>query len=354
MALPDSRNRTYTVGSMAASVDLNDIQDAIIADERWKDISREMLDAGIRWDLIQPGREDDVFLRTWRDALAVTASGTMNVGVMGGDVLWDTESGAGDDYQYVHGYYAGGTVAIATAHATLPRWDIISAKVERGPSGVGNIVTIQYTQGTAAASPNEPAVPGGYQRIARVEVAATDTSIDQSNLIDYRRPLGGKRLLVPTTWGIWTLGSLDVYGIIWTPGAAGEYLRIPILPPDLGPANDGDMDHRMRLQQLRLQCLLKTSGGTPGHCKLFKRPYASFGAAGSEIFDFTSQITDGVGDQYVLTVPEGVAAVTGSLWSNGERSPKHNVADDNYVFLEMKSGDTMDSYRGLVSAWWGA
>jgi len=74
--------------------------------------------------------------------------------------------------------YAGGTVTVTTAHASLPRRDLIYYE-----PGVGCGVTA----GTAAAKPALPSLAAGRIAIYEVYVAANDTIIGSDNLIDRRQ-----------------------------------------------------------------------------------------------------------------------------------------------------------------------
>lgn len=74
--------------------------------------------------------------------------------------------------------YAGGTVTVSTAHASLPRRDYVYFE-----PGVGCGVTA----GTAATKPSLPTLASGRIAIAEVYVAANDTTIGSSEIIDRRQ-----------------------------------------------------------------------------------------------------------------------------------------------------------------------
>lgn len=76
--------------------------------------------------------------------------------------------------------YAGGTVTVSTAHASLPRRDYVYFE-----PGVGCGVTA----GTPAAKPALPTLTAGRIALAEVYVAANDTVIGSSEIID-RRTVG--------------------------------------------------------------------------------------------------------------------------------------------------------------------
>lgn len=71
----------------------------------------------------------------------------------------------------------GGNVTITTAHATLPRKDIVVV------NGSG---TKSVTAGTAAAQPLKPAIPASSVVLAEVYVPAADTAINANQITDKR------------------------------------------------------------------------------------------------------------------------------------------------------------------------
>ena len=100
---------------------------------------------------------------------AVTAQGTPNMTVA---VASGTISILG-----VNAAVAAGNVAIGAAHATLPRKDIVIVNT----SGVKAV-----TQGTAAAQPLKPPIPGSTVVLAEVYVPAADTAISSTQITDKR------------------------------------------------------------------------------------------------------------------------------------------------------------------------
>ena len=100
---------------------------------------------------------------------AVTAQGTpdMTVAVASGVVIV-----AG-----VRAAVTGANSTIGTADTTNPRFDLIT---------VNSSGTIATTAGTAAAIPEFPAIPANSVVIAAVFVAASDTTISSSNIVDKR------------------------------------------------------------------------------------------------------------------------------------------------------------------------
>lgn len=85
---------------------------------------------------------------------------------------------------------SSGNVTMTAAHATLPRFDLIT---------VNNAGTKAYTPGTAASNPVPPAVPANSVALAQIYVPANDNVINSTQIID-------KRVIVPTpvSTGGWT------------------------------------------------------------------------------------------------------------------------------------------------------
>ena len=84
-------------------------------------------------------------------------------------------------------------VAISAAHATLPRKDIIVARIKDATEGgtAGDTSTIEVVTGIAAASPTEPAIPASAYRLATIDVAAAATTITNANITDRRSRASG-------------------------------------------------------------------------------------------------------------------------------------------------------------------
>lgn len=120
--------------------------------------------------------------------MAVTQNGTpnMSVNVAAGSVVIDgTESATQGFYHFMND--ATLNVAIAASHATLPRIDLIVAKVQDAQySGATNAGSIVAVTGTAAASPVAPSAPANSVILAQIAVAAAVTSITNANITDLR------------------------------------------------------------------------------------------------------------------------------------------------------------------------
>jgi hypothetical protein len=79
-------------------------------------------------------------------------------------------------------------VQTAASHPTLPRIDLIIARVYDAVDDVGsqNTFAIESVTGTAAASPVAPPVPGQSHVLAQVAVAAASTTVVTANITDLR------------------------------------------------------------------------------------------------------------------------------------------------------------------------
>jgi hypothetical protein len=92
------------------------------------------------------------------DMTLIVASGTIKVGATFATVT-------------------SGNVTITTAHATLPRFDLVV---------VNSAGTKSVTAGTASSNPSFPAMPAGSVVLAAVYVPAADTTIEQNHVTDKR------------------------------------------------------------------------------------------------------------------------------------------------------------------------
>lgn len=86
-------------------------------------------------------------------------------------------------------------VAIAAAHATLGRRDLVIAQVRDAEySGANNDWLLSVVTGTASGSPTLPATPAGAIPLAQVQVNANASTITNANITDLRNftvALGG-------------------------------------------------------------------------------------------------------------------------------------------------------------------
>jgi hypothetical protein len=94
-------------------------------------------------------------------------------------------------------------VVVAAAHATLPRYDLVVARVRDAEySGATNAWALEVVTGTAAGSPAEPSPPVNSITLARITVAPAVTSIVNANILDRRpraRILGGVSVVTSST-----------------------------------------------------------------------------------------------------------------------------------------------------------
>lgn len=123
----------------------------------------------------------------WGAELAVTQRVTPGMGVLVGSgacVLASPTAGHGG-WPVLND--ASLDLTIAAAHATLPRTDLIIARVAdpqyyAGGDGLAAIKVITGTAGAGAPVPSVPSAEGAYQVLAQVAVAAAATSITNGNI----------------------------------------------------------------------------------------------------------------------------------------------------------------------------
>jgi hypothetical protein len=137
--------------------------------------------------------------------LAVAQNGTpnMSVNVAAGDAFVACYNALDGVYHL----FNDGTVnvAVTTAHATLPRRDLVVLRVrDQEQTGASNDAAIVVLAGTPAASPADPAIPadGSYLVLARIAVGAAVTTIVNANLTDLRpfaAALGAPRICTSAT-----------------------------------------------------------------------------------------------------------------------------------------------------------
>lgn len=155
--------------------------------------------------------------------LAVTQNGTPNMTVLvatGQVVIPGTEA----TYQgaYLCENRGSMSVSLAAADATNPRFDLIVARVrDAAYSGATNSFAIEAVTGTPAASPAEPATPANSWVLARVTVAALDTTITNADIVDRRTTgtgqfghasaLGGKIICTSTTRPTVPFEGMEIY-----------------------------------------------------------------------------------------------------------------------------------------------
>jgi len=132
-----------------------------------------------------------------RDAEGVLSSTDLLVSEKSGtpDMSVDVAGGAcmvlGTEATYQGTYFMENrsttNLVISAADATNARWDLVVAKVEDSDySGATDAWSLAVVTGTPAASPADPAVPDNSITLARVTVAALDSSIEDADVTDLR------------------------------------------------------------------------------------------------------------------------------------------------------------------------
>lgn len=123
---------------------------------------------------------------TVRLEMSAALKGLQGQGVYSGCVVTEDNAGAGLDVDVSAGHIAfqnlgvlvtAGEVTLASAHATLPRIDIV---------WVNTSGTLGKTDGTAATNPVAPAIPANSVLLASVYRAATDDVIQNADITDQR------------------------------------------------------------------------------------------------------------------------------------------------------------------------
>lgn len=118
--------------------------------------------------------------------LAVTApGGTMTVSVAAGAAFIKGSRAFQGVY---HGLADSPTsLTVAASDATNARYDRVVLEVQDAAyAGAVNALRLFVVQGTAAASPVEPAIPADSLELARILVPAATTSVTSANVLDRR------------------------------------------------------------------------------------------------------------------------------------------------------------------------
>lgn len=133
--------------------------------------------------------------------MAVTQTGSPSMGVIvasGIVYIPGTEGSVQGTYAATND--ANVTLSISAAHATLPRIDIVVAKVEdEFYSGVTNAWSLVVVTGTANVSPTVPTAPANSVTLGQVAVAANATSITNANITDKRPFFTASGGIIPCT-----------------------------------------------------------------------------------------------------------------------------------------------------------
>lgn len=119
--------------------------------------------------------------------LSVAQRSTPGMGVLvGSGIAYVAAPTAGHGgWNVVHG--AQSDLTIAAAHATLPRTDLLIARVADpqyyvGGDGAADVKVITGTAGTGAPVPAVPVAEGAYMVLGQIAVAAAATSITNANI----------------------------------------------------------------------------------------------------------------------------------------------------------------------------
>jgi len=117
------------------------------------------------------------------------AGANMSVDVGGGQAYIDGTEGATQAMYSVTSTSTVVNLAVAASSPTLPRIDIVVAKVQdQFYSGGTNAWSLAVVTGTPAASPVAPAAPANSLILANIAVAANATTVVNANITD-KRPL---------------------------------------------------------------------------------------------------------------------------------------------------------------------
>lgn len=344
---------------------------------------RQFLEYFVRPTLIKVRNAGSSAVAPFRNALAVSVASGMVIEVAGGLVFHEFTDAddpvpapwpAGDRSDAALLAYRKDAVTQFTVDAadpTNPRWDIVSAKIERitDPATVtldfqdsgGNQtsqafnarrlyrLTMTYTPGAPAGSPAEPAVPAGEVKIARIVVPALAASLtNDANIIDFRQPAGYMRHTPRHAMmdGMWTQDSTGK----WSKSVVGTgTLTVPITPPVQGVA-DAAYQHETpaaRLGYIRFTYKLR-AGAT---VKLRRRHITptSYVSLVEDVEDFTSLITADNTNRTIVVGP------TLPAWAHGH---PHAVFDGQRSYLVLavvngSNGDTDEVVYSVDSFFWG-
>lgn len=125
------------------------------------------------------------------NGLKVTGTNSAAYNVAAGVAVCSKASSDGNTLAY----WEGGTAATSANSSSNPRIDLIwiaSHDLTQGDDD--NLVTVGVTQGTPAASPQEPTLPAGATRLVAMQVpggAASTSAATVYGVYDYAVPYGG-------------------------------------------------------------------------------------------------------------------------------------------------------------------
>lgn len=323
------------------------------------------------------GALQDGNFRPVGNALRTYVNAGMQVGVAAGSVMQLVTDPGSPDYGDI--VYTKGTNTLITVDAadpTNPRWDILSAKLDKldagsvtrkfrlnattNPSSAAfnkerqYRLTITYTPGTPAGSPAEPSVPGGQFKIARIIVPAAAGSLGTTGaaIVDWRIPAG--RVTYITQYGFSASGQFTQDGNgLWTAASSANVIRVPILPPGRCMTTGQAL---MDMVLAGIEVTYKLSAGST--VKLVWRPLA-LPTTWNVLADISSLLTlSGTQQTTIIQRAALDAANLLPIWSNGgglAATGHVAVAGDPsaLVCLEITANAGANSFGGVAAQWYG-
>lgn len=171
---------------------------------------------------------------TTETGMAVTqrsAGATMSVDVAAG-VAWVE----GDEDVAQPCYRVANTsttnVAIPSAHASLPRIDLVVLEVRDSQfAGGDDDARLRVVAGTPASTPTPPPLPGNAIALARVDVGAQVTEIIDDDITDLRQPWSPDK---SRTGELVAMATAAPWGTLVCDGSSFDEARYPRLAEALG------------------------------------------------------------------------------------------------------------------------
>jgi hypothetical protein len=156
-------------------------------------------------------------------AMLVTQSGSpaMNVSVASG-ICWVPGTEGSQQGTYACLNQSATTVAVTASHGSLPRIDLIVARVyDTAYSGVLDAWALEVVTGTAAASPVAPTAPNNSLLLAQLNIAAASTQVLNANITDRRIFVSTGYILCTST----VRPAVPVAGMVILESDTGKMLR---------------------------------------------------------------------------------------------------------------------------------
>lgn len=216
--------------------------------------------------------------------------------------------------------YTTTNLAIAAAHATLPRIDIVVAQVEDSQySGAVNAWKLAVVTGTAAGSPAAPAAPNNSLVLANIAVAAAVTSIVTANITDKRTWASALNAPIPCTS---TTRPVAIKGLTAYETDTDSWIR-----------HDGT-NWRLEQKTLRSKIFTSSTGNVVGGTELDisgmtltnvtlrnGRRYRVHG-------EFAMSFVMTAGESFSITARQGTATPTGTVLAKHNEVNRGGSADD--------------------------